>query len=44
MMGHWTIGLGTGMILGKAAFNSSDKPLFIDAFNPTICCNPAYER
>ena len=47
---HWgsgigkfnTLGLSTGIILGKAYFNFGDKfLLFIDALIATIFCNPS---
>ena len=35
-----TMGLGAGIVSGEAAFNSSDKPLFNEAFIDTIYFNP----
>lgn len=34
------VSLTIEVILGKAAFKSSDKPLLIDALIATICCKP----
>jgi hypothetical protein len=40
----FTIGLGTGFISGKAAFNSGDKPQFIEARILRILCKPSLVR
>jgi hypothetical protein len=39
--GTFTIGLETGFIPGKAAFNSGDKPQFIEARILIILCKPS---
>ncbi len=36
-----TIGLSTGMTLGKLAFNYSERPLFIEAFIAIIFSSPS---
>lgn len=40
IVGFTTKGLTFGVTFGKAVFKRSDKPRFIEAFNPTILCNP----
>jgi hypothetical protein len=42
--GTFTIGLETGFIPGKAAFNSGDKPQFVEARILRILCKPSIER
>lgn len=37
---NFTVGLGTGITPGKLHFNSSDKPLFIDALILKISWKP----
>ena len=41
VLGTWTKGLGTGITLGKATFNCSGKPKFMEALIATILCNPS---
>jgi len=37
----FTIGLSTGIILGKLTFNSSERPLLIEAFIAIIFSSPS---
>nr|UYR50823.1 hypothetical protein [Morchella crassipes] len=39
-----TLGLSTGVILGKDSIKFGDKPLFTDALRHTILCNPSIVR
>jgi hypothetical protein len=39
--GSLTKGLKTGIVLGKAFFNVSVRPLFIEALIFIICCKPS---
>jgi hypothetical protein len=39
-----TRGLSTGVVLGKADFNTSDNPKFKPTFKFTISCNPSIVR
>jgi len=41
VLGSLTKGLGTEIVLGKASFNPSDKPQFIDALRLTIFFRPS---
>jgi len=40
LISAFTCGLKTGLTSGKASFNSSDKPLFIEAFMFKILDKP----